>query len=166
MTINELDIILTLKKKDKMIKLYLDTSVVSALFDGRNPERQNLTISFFNEIRNFRIYISVITLAEVERTPDPELREKMEETLMGHNVLSLTDDVELLTEKYINYGAVPKSHEEDAYHIAIAVINDMDYLLSWNFKHLVREKTREVVNMVNTTNNLKKIDIITPAEIL
>jgi predicted nucleic acid-binding protein len=69
-----------------MIKLYLDTSVVSALFDSRNPERQNMTISFFNEIRNFRIFISVITFAEVERTPDPELREKMEETLMGHNV--------------------------------------------------------------------------------
>lgn len=149
-----------------MIKLYLDTSVISALFDDRNPERQNLTRSFFNAIRNFRIFISVVTLAEVERTPDIELRGKMEDTLMGHNVLSLTDDVKLLAKKYIHHGAVPKHHEEDAYHIAIAVINDMDYLLSWNFKHLVREKTREVVNMVNTTNNFKKIEIITPAEIL
>jgi predicted nucleic acid-binding protein len=149
-----------------MIKLYLDTSVVSALFDSRNPERQNLTVSFFNAVRSFKVSISVITLAEVERTPDIELRRKMEDALMGHTVLSLTDDVKLLAEKYILHGAVPKNHEEDAYHIAIAVVNDMDYLLSWNFKHLVREKTREVVNMVNTTNNLKKIDIITPAEVL
>jgi predicted nucleic acid-binding protein len=149
-----------------MIKLYLDTSVISALFDNRNPERQNLTASFFNVIRNFRIFISVVTLAEVDRTPDIELREKMEDTLMGHNVLTLTDDVKLLAEKYIHHGTIPKTHLEDAYHIAIAVFNDMDYLLSWNFKHLVREKTREVVNMVNTTNNFKKIEIITPAEIL
>lgn len=53
---------------EKKIKLYLDTSVISALFDHRNPERQNLTKAFFDEIRSFRIFISVVTLAEVERT--------------------------------------------------------------------------------------------------
>ncbi len=153
-------------EKQTMIKLYLDTSVISALFDTRNPERQNLTKSFFYEMKNFKIFISVITLAEVERTPDLELREKMEDTLMGHNVLSLSDDIKKLAEKYIMHGAVPKTYEEDAYHIAIAALNDMDYLLSWNFKHLVRQKTRNVVNMVNTTRNLRKIEIITPAEIL
>jgi predicted nucleic acid-binding protein len=151
---------------EKKIKLYLDTSVISALFDHRNPERQNLTKAFFDEIRSFRIFISVVTLVEVERTPDVELREKMEDTLMGHNVLSLTDDIKLLAKEYIKNGAVPENYEEDAYHIAIAVLNDMDYLLSWNFKHLVRQKTRSTVNMVNTNNKLKKIEIITPAEIL
>jgi hypothetical protein len=50
-----------------MIKLYLDTSVISALFDSRNPERQSMTKFFFNEMK---IFISVITFAEVERTPD------------------------------------------------------------------------------------------------
>ena len=149
-----------------MIKLYLDTSVISVLFGSRNPERQNLTKSFFNGIKNFRIFISVITLAEVERTPDSELREKMEDTMMGHTVLSLTDEIRTLAEKYIMHGAVPKTYEEDAYHIAVAVLNDMDYLLSRNFKHLVRQKTRYVVNMVNIASNLRKIEIITPAEIL
>lgn len=85
---------------------------------------------------------------------------------MGHNVLSLTDDIKLLAKEYIKNGAVSEKYEEDAYHIAIAVLHDMDYLLSWNFKHLVRQKTRDAVNMVNTNNKLKKIEIITPAEIL
>lgn len=150
----------------KRIKVYLDTSVISALFDYRNPERQSLTEQFFNEIMNYNVYLSVITLAEVDRTPDEQLRDKMEEMLMGHSVLSLSDDVNSLAEEYIKNKTVTENHKEDAFHIAVAVLNEMDYLLSWNFKHLVREKTRGVVNMVNTMNNLKKIEIITPAEIL
>jgi len=149
-----------------MLQLYLDTSVVSALFDDRNPERQHLTKTFFNELKNFRIFISVITLAEVEQTPDLLLREKMEDTLMGHNVLSLTDNVKLLARMYINQKAIPETHAEDAYHLAVAVINNLDQVLSWNFKHIVRQKTKQIVNQVNKENNLKEIEIITPAEIL
>jgi len=52
-------------KRRKMLQLYLDTSVVSALFDDRNPERQHLTKTFFSELKNFRIFISVITPAEI-----------------------------------------------------------------------------------------------------
>jgi hypothetical protein len=43
-------------------------------------------------------------------------------------------------------------YAEDAYHIAIADIHEMDFLLSWNFKHIVRRKTRDIVKMVNTLN--------------
>jgi len=42
----------------------------------------------------------------------------------------------------------------------------MDCLLSWNFKHIVRRKTRDIVRMVNSLNNLKSIEIMTPAELL
>lgn len=150
----------------KKFKLYLDTSVISALFDSRNPERQKLTKIFFIEIKSFSVFISVITLAEVERTPNKKLREQMEGILAGHQVLSLTDDVNQLVKEYISHKVVPEKHEADAFHIAIAVLNEMDYLLSWNFKHLVREKTREVVNRVNINKGLRKIKIITPAEIL
>jgi len=150
----------------KKFKLYLDTSVISALFDSRNPERQKLTKTFFSKIKSFSVFISVITLAEVERTPNKKLQEQMEGILAGHQVLSLTDNVNQLVKEYISHKAVPEKHEPDAFHMAIAVVNEMDYLLSWNFKHLVREKTREVVNRVNTNKGLRKIKIITPAEIL
>lgn len=79
---------------------------------------------------------------------------------------TLTDDVERLANEYIRYGAVPEGFPEDAYHIAIAVINEVDYLLSWNFRHIVRRKTRDIVRMVNTLNNFRQIEIMTPAELL
>lgn len=148
------------------VKVYLDTSVISALFDERNPERKSLTESFFREIENFEAYISEITVAEIERTQDLELRNKMREAISPFSILPLNDDIEWLAKEYVRYGAVPESYPEDGYHIAIAVLNEMDYLLSWNFKHIVRRKTRDIVRMVNTLNNLRQIEIMTPAELL
>jgi len=150
----------------RRLKLYLDTSVISALFDERNPERKSLTDAFFKEIENFEAYISEITVAEIERTSDSELQNKMREMMSGFPILSLTDDVEWLAKEYVRNGAVPESYPEDAYHIAIAVINEMDYLLSWNFKHIVRRKTKDIVRMVNTLNRFRQIEIMTPAELL
>jgi len=150
----------------RKMKVYLDTSVISALFDERNPERKSLTEAFFAEIGNFETFISEITVAEIERTPDMELRSKMKDAVSRFSVLSLTDDVEWIASEYIRHGTVPEGYSEDAYHIAIAVINEVDYLLSWNFKHIVRRKTREIVRMVNTLNNLRQIEIMTPAELL
>jgi len=150
----------------KKVKVYLDTSVISALFDERNPERKSLTENFFNQVEDFEPYVSEMTIVEIERTPDKELGNKMKEAVMRFSVLSLTDDVEWLAMEYIRYGAVPDSCPEDAYHIAVTVINEIDFLLSWNFKHLVRRRTRDIVKMVNTISGVRQIEIMTPIEIL
>ncbi len=148
------------------IRVYLDTSVISALFDERNPERKSLTETFFKEIESFEAYISEITVIEVERTPDLALQNKMREKISQFLRLSLTDDVEWLAKEYVRHCAVPEGYPEDAYHIAIAVINEMDYLLSWNFKHIVSRRAKDIVRMVNTLNRLRHIEIMTPAELL
>ncbi len=62
-------------------RVYLDTSVISVLFDEKNPERKLLTETFFREIGNFKTFISEITFAEIERTPDTALRSKMKEAV-------------------------------------------------------------------------------------
>ncbi len=154
---------MTMKRK---LKIYLDTSVISALFDARNPERKSLTESFFEQIESFDPFISEITTAEIERTPDLTLRSKMREVALQFQAIPLTDDVEWLANEYVRYGAVPESYLEDAYHIAVAVINEMDCILSWNFRHIVRRKTRDIVRMVNSIDTFRQIEIMTPAELL
>ena len=150
----------------RKLKVYLDTSVISALFDERNPERKSLTESFFEQIESFDPFVSEITTAEIERTPDLTLRSKMNEVVLQFQALPLTDNVEWLANEYVHYGAVPESYLEDAYHIAVAVINEMDCILSWNFRHIVRRKTRDIVKMVNTIDTFRQIEIVTPAELL
>jgi len=148
------------------LKVYLDTSVISALFDERNPERKSLTESFFKESNDFEIFISNITIAEIEKTPDEKIKRKMKEKIKDFSILTISNEIEELGNSLIEKGAINKSYSEDAYHIAIAIINEMDYLLSWNFRHIVRNKTRDIVRMINTLNNLKQISIITPAELI
>ncbi len=129
-------------------------------------QRKSLTEAFFGELGNFEAFISQLTVVEIDRTPNPGLRQNMKEAMSQFSALTLTDEVESLANQYIRQGAVPESYSEDAYHIAVAVVNDIDYLLSWDFRHIVRRKTRDIVRMVNTINNLRQIEIMTPAELL
>lgn len=148
------------------MKIYLDTSVFSALFDARNPERQELTKDFFLEIDEFDVYISDLTRIEIDKTPDDDLREKMRKEIIHLKVADSTEAVERLAEEYIKSEAISKSYVEDAFHIAVAVVNNIDIVVSWNFRHIVRRKTKDIVAMVNAQKNFRHIEIMTPAELL
>lgn len=148
------------------MKMYLDTSVISALFDDRNPERQALTEEFFSRIDIYDVYISELTIAEIESTPDQSLKNKMKQIIKDFSVLEINESVEELAKECVNYGAVPESYQEDAYHIAVATLNEMDYLISWNFRHIVRRITKDIVRMISTLRNLKQVEITTPGELL
>ena len=148
------------------MKVYLDTSVLSALFDARNPERQELTKEFFSRIDEHEVFISELTRVEIEETPDEELRDKMRGVIADVHVLPSQEAVEQLSGEYVKQGAVSEKYPEDAYHIAAAVVNDLDIVLSWNFRHIVRRKTKDIVNMVNTMQNQRHIEITTPGELL
>lgn len=144
----------------------MDTSVISAAFDGKNPERQFLTKDFFKMKEVFKIYISEVTQLEINQTPNAELRREMNNLISDMNQLEITEDDKELAAKYVDKDAIPKKYAEDALHIAIAVNNKMDYLLSWNFKHIVKLKTKNIVRLVNTLAKITQIEIITPAELL
>ena len=81
-------------------------------------------------------------------------------------VLPSQEAVEQLSAEYVKHGAVSERYPEDAYHVAVAVLNDLDIVLSWNFRHIVRRKTKDIVNMVNTIRNQRHIEIATPGELL
>ena len=63
------------------MKIYLDTSVLSALFDKRNPERMELTNDFFSTLNQQEVFITDLTRKEIEKTPDDQLREKMKKAI-------------------------------------------------------------------------------------
>ena len=66
----------------------------------------------------------------------------MKERIKPFTILSISDDIEELVKEIIQKGAINASYSEDAYHIAIALLNEMDFLLSWNFRHIVSKKPK------------------------
>jgi predicted nucleic acid-binding protein len=148
-------------------QIYLDTSVISAFFDADRPDRQALTSQFFDKATSqFELYLSEMTLMEIANTRDETLRTKMQNFTTPFMVLTDTPAVNRLAEDLIQHGAVPPNSVEDAYHIAMAIISGMDYLASWNFKHIVRVKTQNVVSEVTTLKGYHPIDITSPQELI
>ena len=148
------------------MKIYLDTSVLSAMFDTRNPERLEITKEFFAGQATNRLVVSELTLAEIAATPNEGMRVAMSGVAERCEAVTVTPDADRLAMRYIEAGAVSEWFSADAYHVAIAVVCGADVIMSWNFRHIVRRKTRDIVNMVNTLHGYAHIEIVTPGELL
>jgi predicted nucleic acid-binding protein len=152
-------------RKEKL-KVYLDTSVISAYFDERLPERMKLTKESWQKIKIFDLYISEITFRELNATTDPKRRKQFLKFIKGFNVLPLTAEAKKLARVYAKTKIIPLKFKDDIFQIAIAVINNVDYILSWNFKHMVNLTVKSTINAVNVKEGYPLIEILAPAEML
>jgi hypothetical protein len=81
-------------------------------------------------------------------------------------VLEITEEAESLAASIIAGGAVPPNAVRDAAHIAIATVNDMDYLLTWNCKHLANAQIIRRVAVVCNQQGYNMPVICTPEELM
>ncbi len=121
--------------------VYLETSVIS-YYAGRpsrdlvTTARQTITRDWWEEARgHFDTYISVLVLEEV-KAGNPSAAEKRLEAIVGFPILEITGTAEDLAEKLVEEGHIPTDNVEDALHIALATVHGMDFLLTWNFRHI------------------------------
>ncbi len=150
----------------KKESIYLDTSVPSAYFDSRAKERQEATIKFWKEIvPNYTIYISDLTEEELKSTKDEKRKNDLMDLIRTFKILRINSEVEELAREYIKNKLLPEKYINDALHIAIGSCNNISYIVSWNFEHIVKVKTRRIVKLVNTIQGYKEIEIISPQEL-
>jgi predicted nucleic acid-binding protein len=147
------------------LKIYLDTSVFSAYFDDRAPDRRAQTVEFWERLAAFEACTSEVAREELERTPGADRRKRLLRLLDGMTVHRITADMKQLSEQYVRAGVFTPITMNDAVHVAAAVLTRQDILLSWNFKHLVNRVRRAKVNQVNVAQGLPTIEIIAPPEI-
>lgn len=146
--------------------MYLDTTVPSAYYDDRAPDRQRLTQQFWAErLPTFASAISTIVLLEIRDTPDVEKRVKMEQLVSGFEVLVFDEEAHVLAQEYVNRGVFPEKYSSDANHVAVAVVHGIEYFASWNFRHLVNVSTRREVNLINLIKGYGTIEIAAPPEL-
>jgi len=122
-------------------KVYIETSVVSYLTSRPSRDlivagRQTITCDWWENNRDsFNFFISELVEEEMAKG-DPEAAALRAEKVEGIDSLNITEDAEKLAELLMSAGTVPVGSEEDALHIAAASAHGMDYLLTWNFKHI------------------------------
>lgn len=146
----------------RKLKLYLDTSVPSAYLDFDKPERQRETKDFWDRINQYEVYISDFVIKEIEKTKNQKRKEKLLEIVKTFRVLNgESDEIKELIQEYVANKAI--DIVEDAIHVAIAVVNEIGILVSWNYKHLVNLKTKREVNAINISNGYNPIEIVDPS---
>lgn len=147
------------------IRLYADTSVFSAYYDERAPDRKALTEEFWRGIETFECSTSELAITELEQTKEATVRQKMRDLVASFRIHPLTPEMHVLAENYLRAGAFTKLLLNDALHVAAATLTRQDVLISWNFKHLVNRRRRAMVNSVNAMQGLPALDILSPPEV-
>jgi predicted nucleic acid-binding protein len=144
-------------------KIYIDTSVFGGYFDEEFSEH---TIPLFDRINNeeFTLLYSTVTQDELENAP-AKVKELVK-SLKAENTefLETTDEAVDLATEYITEKVVGQTSFADCLHIALATINRADFLVSWNFKHIVNIQRIRGYNSINIKNGYKQLEIRSPRE--
>jgi predicted nucleic acid-binding protein len=153
----------------KKPQLYLETSVWNFYFADDAPEKKEITLSFFDKIKQgeYEIFISDVVIEEIGRAKE-EKKQLLLDIIKKYEPkrLLISEEVVELAKNYISERVLPEGKFEDAIHVAVATIFEMDALISWNVKHLANLKKMEMINGVNMKEGYsKRLELITPMEV-
>lgn len=144
-------------------RIYLDTSVFGGVFDEEFSEN---TMPLFERIRSgeFIVLFSTVTQNELESAPEKvkELVKSLSANLT--EFIDITKEAVDLATDYITEKVVGPTSFADCLHIALATINRADFLVSWNFKHIVNLERIRGYNSINIKNGYKQLEIRSPRE--
>jgi len=151
------------------LKLYLETSVWNFYFADDAPMKKEVTCRFFDNLPSlpYSIYISDAVLQEIEGAQEQK-RTVLSNLISRHQptVLSASPEVEELAEDYLARGGLPPKALFDAYHIAYAATHELDFVVSWNLRHIANIRRQERVQAINLLNGYTKpLQLITPMEV-
>lgn len=150
--------------------VYVETSVISYL-TARVPRdivaaaRQRLTQVWWDFCRDeFELFVSPVVVDEAS-CGDSHAAERRMNVVDNLSLLELTDDAAKLSVALMNAGALPAKAKDDAVHIAIAAVSEMDYLLTWNCKHIDNAVMKPIIRRVCSEYGVICPEICTPEEL-
>ncbi|MEW6355610.1 MAG: type II toxin-antitoxin system VapC family toxin [Planctomycetota bacterium] len=152
-------------------KVYLETSVISYLTSKLSRDlivagHQQITQEWWEKRSDdFDLFVSQIVVGEAGKG-DRLAAERRLEVVSGLPLLDINEDAESLSAAIVTSGAVPAEAGEDALHIALAIVHGMDYLLTWNFKHIANAELERVLTKISRSLGYDVPVICTPEELM
>ncbi|MDR2050078.1 MAG: hypothetical protein LBP69_11570 [Treponema sp.] len=151
-------------------KIYLETTIFNFPFADDAPQYRADALRLFDMIKagKYDPYTSLYTTEELEATATKSRRFKMLNLIPDYDVkiLQKIPEAERLAGLYLAGGAVPIGFYADALHIAMTAVYGLDFIVSLNFQHIVREKTIRITGEINIREGYKAIGIYKPSEVL
>jgi len=152
-------------------RVYIETTIVSYLV--ARPSRDLVVAGHQEATRGlwprlgaeFDSYVSALVYQESGRGA-PEQAERRLAAIKPFAMLDVNDEAESLAAKLLAGSAIPHEHPEDALHIALAAVNGMDVLVTWNFTHLNNPFTRLMIRQVLENEGYRSPEICSPDELV
>jgi predicted nucleic acid-binding protein len=154
-----------------MAKVYIETSIVSYLTARPSNNLiaaawQKETVDWWESQRHrFDLYISEVVLEEAGRG-DESAASRILGALEDIQVLQLDRQSVDLAKALINQAAVPRKALDDALHLAVAAVNGMDFLLTWNCRHIDNAEMKPKIRKVIESKGYQCPEIATPIELM
>jgi len=158
-------------------RVYLETTLFNFYFAETRGQYYGKTTGYCQDARrffeaitagDFEPYTSVDVVREIKATRNEGRRAEMMKLFDDCGVMVLPKDerVERLADRYIEAGAIPARHRTDALHIASATVHGLDFIVSQNFEHIIKDKAIRLTAMVNEAEGYDVIGIYEPGEII
>jgi predicted nucleic acid-binding protein len=151
--------------------VYVETSVIGYLTSWPHPDvtvagHQSTTKQWWSTAaERFDLFVSQVVVRECSGGDADAARDRLS-CIAGLPVLPITPEAEALAQELIKGGIVPESQPNDALHIALAAVHGVQYLVSWNFRHIVNASLRPAVERVCRDCGYDPPVLCTPEELL
>lgn len=150
------------------MRIYIDTSIINGLY-AQDATIKDETIRFFKNVQilDYNLYASEATIEEIEHTPQESKKTLLKNAIEEYHIeiLPIVEEARWLADRYVKAKIIPQKYFPDALHIAIATIYNIPVLVSWNFEHMVKIKTKLGVNRINSQQGYPIIEISSPKEV-
>ena len=152
-------------------KVYIETTVISYLTARPNRDvviagHQKITREWWRTCYDRFDLVSSQLVVREAGAGDPQAAKERLERLATLTLLEVTEEAVTLAQELVSTGAVSEKAAEDALHLAIAVTNGVEYLLTWNCKHLANATMRTKIEDVCRSAGYEPVIICTPEELL
>lgn len=149
----------------KKLYIYVDTSVIGGCFDDEFKPWSDALIEDFRRQRYVAV-LSDVTAAEIAPAPAFVRALHAEMLALPARLVAVDDDTVSLMRHYVERSVLGQRFMNDMLHIALATIAEVDVLVSWNFKHIVRLDKIRLFNAVNLEQGYKPLTIYSPREVI
>ena len=150
-------------------KIYLETTLFNHYFDDDRGLAHSSTVLLFNEITagKYEAFTSGAVIEELSEA-STEKYDKMFALIDEYKitVLSVSEEAEQLADMYVSENVIPVKYRTDGVHIAVAAVNDLDMIISINFQHIVKRKTKLATASINAINGYRAVEIFNPMEVV
>ena len=148
----------------KILRIYVDTSVIGGCFDAEFSSWSRGLMQDFR-LGTFRPVLSEVTAAEIRPAPEPVRLQYAELLSADAEMIDVNDESLDLMDAYQTREVLAPRFRNDMLHIALATVADVDVLVSWNFRHVVRLEKIRLFNAINLELGYKSIQIRSPREV-